>query len=473
MPKSGCCLFFPDRKLGMRLVEGRRTLVWLWEECKEVRVDLLEVVLHLDVATGLVSTKENLRCEVDASFRILVGSGEPDCREALLERATKLCTTRRKETVELEFFREAAKKICESEIVRHLKQRSFLDIIGSAESRAQLSAEISGRVSARLLADGLLLDEATIVVHPLEPSILYASDAVVQRWIEYQRLLNEAELSKIRLKLEREQAARLLHQDDDVKKMRLRLEMQQEERTIKTHELEEERKFQIEKSSKDRDKEKVLTAIKEEIDNWNQTYKLQTLKMEADLDETRIRYQQELRALGQKQEELEKEHLKTMAQREMEVVIVNRKMMETKCELDKMQIELDQLRGMAESAVLRAKRLGETADRGEFERALLQQMPQIVEAVIKPLEKMSDIRIIQLANSDDSHGERNSISGIISSLGLLPVVKEIANLFISFTQDVDVKKSNDGTGSGKFGSRVKSPSSYPPDLPYASAPLDK
>ncbi len=412
-PENGYCLFFPNRESGRRFEAGRRVGVWAWEEWKQVRLGLFSVHLDGD-ADHLITTSEGLECVVRGTFGIVV-SGTAEDREQRLERATASCPPTRSpdERIESEFFRDWATNYCVGAVKQTIKQYSFSELLDSPDVRKQVSVEIEERLRGSLDEIGLVLVESTVIVEPSEPSGLLATQAVMERWREYQRVVDEADLATQEAALEKQRRVLALQQTFEIDKMKSEARVHEEEAAL-----------EIERKKTNRDKEDELRKIQKSMDEWSLEYQIGRISNEESIDKRKHEAKARLEGLNRAREEealtADLETLKLRETTEQKRISVA-KLTE---ELSKLEVGRIQREGMADASVAKARSLAEMAGPLKMRDLTLDALPKIIEGASRPIEKIADMRVLAVSGGA-GESQENALGGLLASATSLPIMKEV------------------------------------------------
>lgn len=199
-PDDGYCLFFTKRKT-QRCIMGRATFVWLWEEW--VHVPIYQFTVSLSEKQGeqfvVISTKEGLECDVNASFIVQLG-GPEDGREQRITKAIELCAPTRKQAKKVDpgFFEVRARECCMNSVVGIVKKISFVDLISADDKMLdEMKAKIQSDVTESLAGIGLLfIGPRTLQIIPKEPKGINATDKIRSKWREYIKLEDDDEVQR-------------------------------------------------------------------------------------------------------------------------------------------------------------------------------------------------------------------------------------------------------------------------------------
>jgi len=478
-PENGYCLYFPNRKQGARFEAGRRIRVWLWEEWKHIKLGQFEVKFEKE----LVSTADNLDCEVRADFQIVVG-GPEDGRESRLEKATISCSPTKniKDKIELEFFKVWATNYCKSSVVRVIQKCNYVNLIEDLDYRTDAANRIEDDARKTLENIGLILVRCTVVLEPLEPKSILATKDILDKWLEFRRTLDAANLAKQQAEnqkkqqeaeLEREHSEKL-KQTDHLKKTK---EKEIDDQTkIKIAEIEA--NTAIKEKEQERDRDEVVGQIDEVIYARAQQSQLQKIRMaaqieeerekkRADLEKEREKNNEELARLKRQNEEQRLQHELKRQQLELEKLEKEREAKQREVEVVELKRQIaekentqEEQRGMTKVKIIKEETLAKSADVIEMRKLLMDNLPKVMEMANRPIEKMGEIRINMYGGGADTvFGQNNTLGTFLASASTLPIIKE----FLRFLKDwegetSEVKTVLNGQTPIKEARKVKSES---------------
>ena len=450
-PANSYCLFFPNRRVGARFVAGRSVRVGPLEEWKHVKLGFFPVTLPGQEEL-LVTTSEQLTCGVRASFGILIG-GPDEGREDRLAKATISCPPTRsldiKDRVEfIPLFHDWARNHCRTAIINTLKTCEYIRLIEEPKYREEAERTIEASARKTLETIGMMLVQCTVVVEPDEPTGVFATPEILEKWENYRKAVTTAELSKLkaenadkeekakanaehqtlnqRLEESTKQTEAGIRQETEIRLLELALELRRKEAALAIEE-------QQELSNKDR----RISAIQEEIARRAQETQLQHIRREAELEQERelkakeladLKRRQEAETLAHRQSLLAEERV--VAEKELEVMLLKQK-------LNAVQVELDRSGGEVKSQNIEKEVLARGAQEIKMRELLLSALPAIIEQASKPVEKIGEIRAISLSgNQAPEAGGQSSVGSILASASTLPLVRELFR-FVTDIEQVD------------------------------------
>lgn len=455
MPENGYCLYFPNRPPGERFEAGRRVGVWLWEEWKHIKLGQFEVKLPLQPdGQEIFTTSENLECDVKAQFQIVVGGQKNDKisksennetidnRELRLEMATISCPPTRDihKKIELDFFRDWATNYCKTSIARTINKCSYYNLIEDAKYRADAALQIEDHARQTLASIGLILIRCTIIIEPLEPKSILATKELLSKWLEFRKVLDQAELKKEEALKSYQQNKALLEkvhiekmkeiavdQEKYNKEMDMLLEIELHQKELNT---------EIRKRTQIRDKEEKTLKLDKEMNNWKHLIQLQKQQLnaelkrdfterEAELNNQRQKDDEELEALRHQFENKQIEHYKQKFEKELRNNENKLKITELENRIAELESDIKRKIGVADNDVLEGRNLADSAASIKMRETLLKYLPNILEMANRPMEKMGEIRMMNLyGGSEATASQNNSLGSFFASASILPVIKE-------------------------------------------------
>lgn len=120
-----------------------------------------------------------------------------------MERATVSCPPKRslapEDRVELvPFFRDWAANHCRMALLNAIGQSEYVRLFEDAEYRAQVQNDVHQAASSTLSGIGLLLVQCTVIITPREPSGVFATPEILDKWRVYKEAIY-TEVAKKRL----------------------------------------------------------------------------------------------------------------------------------------------------------------------------------------------------------------------------------------------------------------------------------
>jgi hypothetical protein len=468
MPDNGYCLFFPNRKEGRRFEAGRSVRVWRWEEWKHIKLGQFSVALPDPEKPELITTSEDLECEVRGDFKIVVG-GPPEGIEERLKRATISVPPSRdiKKKVEFDFFQAWAANYCRTSIARVIRQCSYIRLVEDADYRAEAIRKVEGDAKQGLEVIGLILIRSTIVIDPLEPKSALVTKEILDKWLAFRKTLDAAERAKRKAQHEDEQLLADLDREH-AEKMK---EIEQQEKE-KAREIEEKTRINIikieaaaelEEQEEARAKDAVLQEIRRQMADLQKDAQIMAVGRDAEIEEARIRKEEALEEIQrghefqaskhrqemedresrhrQEMEERESQHRQEMEQHRLEMLRLeyeaNQKELESiklKEEVSRIRTELERVSGQVKAKIIEQETLARSAASIKMREILLQSLPQIAAEVNRPLEKMGEIRV-NLVGTTDSAEQGGFLQGLWKSTSIIPLIKEALRLVRDFESE--------------------------------------
>src|SRR5215208_3048091 len=193
-PANSYCLFFPNRRVGARFVAGRSVRVGPLEEWKHVKLGQFDVALPGQEEL-LVTTSEQLTCGIRARFGLLIG-GPNEGREERLAKATISCPPTRsldiKDRVEfIPIFQDWARNHCRTAIINTLKTCEYIRLIEEPKYREEAERTIEASARKTLETIGMMLIQCTVVVEPDEPTGVFATPEILEKWENYRKAVTK------------------------------------------------------------------------------------------------------------------------------------------------------------------------------------------------------------------------------------------------------------------------------------------
>jgi hypothetical protein len=439
-PANGYCLFLPDRAPGKRFVAGSSVGVWPWEEWKHVKLGVFHVTLPGDQDL-LITTSEGLKCQIRASFSIVVG-GPEEGREERLAKATLSCPAMRsmkdEDRIELvPFFHDWARGYCRTAIVNTVKKCEYTDLLEQVDYRKQAQADIEAEAQRTLATIGMFLSQCTVILEPGEPSGPFATPAMLARWSRYLETRREAEIA--RLRSDNDFAVKKLVEDASHSREKQEIEEQAKREDAERKQVTELRLREISLETKRREtlfatdeqqelskRDQRIGEIKEEMEKRAQTAQLQRIRREAELEAEQVRQKKEIDDLRSQHEfarlnEQQKllSETKVLKERELEVSGLEVQLEDTK-------IELERKKGVIKAESLEKAVLAGGAHDRLMRELLLNKVPEIVGAASGPMERIGDIRIINMSGGAGAEGAGpGNLGAVLASASTLPIVREL------------------------------------------------
>lgn len=420
-PNDGCCLYFPHRKKGSQIVTGKRVWVRLGEEWKHIKLGLYTVQIPEGSDSELVPTSEDLWCKVNAIFSIHVGGYADEGREMRLALATDTCpaTNKIKEVITLDFFKNWTTGYCKSSIREEIKNSSFVKLIESTEYRTGVVKAIQGNLKAKLEKIGLILIESTVVIEPQEPEGSLISKEVYEKWQSIRDIRDAADIIEQQAEYKtKEQEEKLKHEHEEYKK-----NLAAEERKL-------ERDRNVKEEDEKLEKEKVILSYRKTIKDLNhqsQLYDLQLKeKYEEEEDNKNERAEDRKRrsrekALQQRLDFIEKELEEKKKQIQFNELAKKSAVLET---------EVEKVKGLVSAEIIEKKSMANFASKIAMQKSLLDALPKVLAEANRPIEKMGEIRTINITGLSDKKDNQSPIGSILASATFLPLLKEVIH-FIS------------------------------------------
>jgi len=465
-PQTGCCLFFPDRPKGSRIVAGREVWVWWWESWKHFEIGQFSVRLeHVGRSTddptnheALATTAEGLRCKVDCRFQVTVGGEDVVSQEERIERATRFCEPGRnmKAPVQLAYFRGIAFDYARNAVTRVLKERSYLRLIDDYEYRLDAYNTIERVLAESLDRQGFTLLESTVIVEPLEPGGVLATDVMREKWLEFQRQTKAAVLRLNEVDQHHAQALAEVDQRRNIHRLNLAAKLKEEERRlaledqlrVRDHEtkmlkLQQElsdanTEEQVLKNQRDAKVSEDHEARKEQLQRQKREYDVAArehqellLKKEQDTQVAAIKHKEHL---------AEQERRNEVGSLEHQAALMSRRLATASEELDLERVleqivtirqGLEKNLGLQKAEVLQRERIADAAPNWMARDSVLQALPAILKEAVAQIPRIGDVRVLIGGTGGDlgrPEGAIDSLASLMRTASALPLVKEVLRL---------------------------------------------
>ncbi|MAU00173.1 MAG: hypothetical protein CL608_23785 [Anaerolineaceae bacterium] len=496
-PDNGHCLFFPSRPEGKRLVIGQSVWVKPSEQWRHIQLGVFPVQLSQGQEGGLFTTRENLECKVKAEIMVWIGGyklGKPQDddseqnevlnqdrnkeRETNLDKATEGEAPNRdiERKIQYSDYYNRVANYAKTSIKRVLKTKTQIELIEDNNYLAQTVQEIEQDLGNSLGNIGLILLDSTFVLEPLEPDDpKQASKEILDAWRKREQIADEAALEKERDKADFIQREDELKQRANDHRLELKAKAEAKEREL---DIETQRALQAKKVE--------IDTIKRENDRIAKEYKLYQLGIEQELKSEELRIQNEneqteeeqvderemrkrLREAAQlrHEEEIEqarekqtderekRRRLREAAQLEHELEILRKRQEKLEMELEQGRLELEEkhnrrnieeeinemesrlerTRGETRVELIERETLAKSAHMLKMQELLLTNLPNILQEANRPIEKMGEIRLINLSGANENSGLDKTLSGILTSTSILPILKDM----LRFIKDFEVE----------------------------------
>lgn len=424
-PDNGYCLFFPNRKVGKRFIAGQKVSVGLFEECKHIKLGQFGVILPEpnNNTKDLITTCEGMECNVKADFKIVVGGSE-EGREDRLNKATNTCpAARNPNKIELDFFKNWATNYCKNSIKRIVRECEYIKIIEDTQYRADAEKKIGEDLKNNLAGIGLILVESTVVIEPQEPKSATVTQEIINKWLEFQKTLNNAAIAKLKADSQKEVEIAELRQEEKVKEI-------ERASLLKNNEW----RIEIEEKEKYKEKEDAIRKIQEQLDSWTKEAKLNKIKMQSEVDEAEQIAKIELEIQMRKNEQESYEHKLKILGLEKQSKEKELEFSALKGKLASLEMEMEKVKEQARIEFLEKENLAKDAHKFQMRKALLEALPKILIEANKPLEKMGKIHTMQFIGSPNEGGQKNLTEGLLASASTLPLIKEVIRFVKEFSE---------------------------------------
>jgi hypothetical protein len=406
-----------------------------WEEWKHVKLGLFHVPLPGEDEL-IITTKEQLPCSIKSNFGIVIGGPEKG-REDRLAKATISCPAKRSmrqaDRIELAFFRDWARNYCRTAVVNSIKELEYVPLIENPDYRQRAEKQIENTARELLANIGMLLVECTVVVEPNEPAGVFAIKEILDKWQQYKGMVNAAAVATLRLQAAHNLSIKTLEEEKKRSEAKL-----VQETTIKLRELEQQRKqreneIDVIEQHELGEKDKKIKEIQKEIEQRAQEAQSRYIQYEEQLVQERalLKRLEEDRNLQYQQEQLTKK--KSIAENELEIKSVEQK-------LNAIQVELERSRGDVKAANIEKEALATKAHETKMRQLLIEVLPKIAEQVVRPVEKIGEIRAINVGTTNGGELTQPNIGTILASASTLQVIREI----FRFVNDLEETKAQNG-----------------------------
>lgn len=433
-PSDGYCLFFPNRRPGKRFVAGRSVWVGPFEEWKHIKLGLFEVQFPIGPQPMPVITSEGLPCDLKASFKIVIGHKE-DGREERLEKVTISCPPNRsmadKDRREhVPFFRDWAANFCRKAVNVTYRACQFVRLFEESEYRAQAEKDIENMAREELATVGMVLVECTVIVEPQEPRGILATPEILARWRVYKKDVNEAELEKLKNDQEYEQDRKRQDAEHGQRTSEIAEEekrkLEESKQRTKVHFAElalklkqEEAGLAIKEQQEMNRKDEQIGLIKEEMNERAHRDQLNRISREDAQKKQGEQNERERDETRRAEEQKQIAHRQTIAEKEVALLALQAK-------LDVAKVELERQKGQVDADNLERAVLAKGAHDRRMQELLVKVLPEIAEQVARPVEKIGEIRVLNLAGAASADvGGSNGIGSLIASASTLPLIREL------------------------------------------------
>jgi hypothetical protein len=427
IPDDGYCLFFPDRPEGRRFVVGQAVTVKPREQWRHIQLGAFPVRLSDTADGGLFTTEENLECEVKAEFMLWMG-GPTEGREARLAKATEGSAPTRdiNRKVQVASYSERIANFARTSIKRVLKTKTQVGLIQDSNYLAETVQEIERDLRESLNNIGLILVDSTIVLQPFEPKDhKRAPKDVLDAWRRRQQMADQAAHERRQDEIEHEKRGKELEHQVRVHALELA-----EKRKAK------EREFEILEEQALNEKEAIVQKIKEERNRLQKELKLYELRTKEEIECYELQTEDEIeRTKEEKEVERENrrrsneasqlEHELTMIQRRREILQERHELRKLEEELALMENQLERIRGETRVELIEKEALARSAHTLKMQEILTANLPSILQEANRPIEKMGEVRIINLSGAAHNSAPDRVLSGILASASTLPIIQEV------------------------------------------------
>ncbi len=464
-PDNAYCLFFPKRPTGKKVVVGETARVWPWEEWNHVKLGMFTISLPLNVVSkekpntkDIYVTLEDLECAVNAEFVVVVGGNRDEEREDRLARCTDSCTPSRdlQRKIEFAFFEGWARNYVSTAVKIALKDCKYVELIEDPEYRKAAVVSIENKAREDLAKIGLILVRCTILIEPLPPTGALATKAILTKWQEFKKTLDEAALATERSDNEFQQKRAELDKTHSTQLKIIAVEKKrlENEGDIKFQKWEHNERLtlDVEKKKQIREKEKIVSEVQKEIDDLSKQTQLGKIERDAEICRLEDAKKQDLEDLRRKDETDELAHKGKILQMEQANVELESKLGDLKRKISEVEIELEKKKGLAQAETVERHSLAESAATIEMRRIMMEALPKVMEQAARPIEKMGEIRAISISGATDSSGGNEGVLGsILASASALPLVSECIQLIRGLDANMEgtLKRGRDAKQSPK------------------------
>jgi hypothetical protein len=189
---------------------------------------------------------------------------------------------------------------------------------------------------------------------------------------------------------------------------------------------------------------------------------LQRIRRDAELEEERLRKEAEqaeqrerdAQTLANLKQQAEIQQLREkMESLELEKQILEKEMTltESREKISRLQIELEKIRGEIKVELAEKEILAKSADVLQMRKIFMEALPKILAEANRPIEKMGEVRLLNISGIQDKTEQGGLLTGLLSSASLLPMIKDV----IQFLGDLgNVGEQIQSTTQGEKGNHA-------------------
>lgn len=452
--KDGCVIYIPPKdKKDAQIIYGATYVRRGSKEWVQIRTsDLVDIEIRLE-GNNSVNLGKGLSCEVVA--KLLAQIDETDLKKSLpkvVERFRCSTTTNIKSILNGKFFAEKITSNFRGILYHIVNQIVYEKLLNDANYTTELKNQLENDTKKFLGDCGFTLINCDLIAIPLDPgvsgeiSLKSITDIWTQR--EKERLRIEEERNEIveeakeeseKNEIARNKERRDRVNEDDINKKEaerdfaqsiheIEIEMQQN-LIDKDRQLAEARKANEEffnQRQEDKDKYKhtlEMTKIddQEEIEEREHTRKFKNIQNEI--------ARSELQQNDERKNENEAlTHKEEIQERKLAVMVKEKEIAENEFEINKLKVEVDKLKNLADSEIKEAQLRAEnivSLKTKEMQNKMLTQLFQTMPEIMKniPIEKIGDSTFIHVGKEIDLDSLKGSYG--ILGLALLPILKDL------------------------------------------------
>ena len=455
-PKPNHALLFPQ-KTPKEVIIGKAVFVArvLRLEIKHIQLD--DFQMSLGFGEGLpnppAKTAEDLQCRVEVFLRIQI-KHDPDSLQLATE--TWPASSSIEPPITQDHFKRQLNSPLVSTIESEVRKASYLELLLSVDAKANLESTIRTACTNVVQCRGFELLGCRVDVQTAEPT----ADALTHN-AELNSKWNSHITEKHQLELKEKErninhfAAILKLQNDEVNKKK-----QLETQSKVDLEEEKNRCESILRDLRNKDRENQKEAkeksepIAKAIATVDDTIQRQKIEFEHDRKKLEIQRQAERDAFDSKMKQdaakTQESHEQVMLQmkRDSEVKKANHDLNMEKQKVELLTLEVQKIDlqkqkdsveaakvlelGTAKAEVQRLQTLAAKADAIQLSECLLKALPEILEKAYQPCQKIGDVRMLvvsgdrQLIHNSEHHNTENGLMNtLLSSMSLIPLVREV------------------------------------------------
>jgi hypothetical protein len=456
-PYKGFALFFPSNS---EIIIGEPYNRWSLTKPEFKHIELKDFKITVGFgskfSTHPAKTSDNFPCSVEVGFRLEVKRDASN-----LAKATELFSTSKniETTITTKDFTELLNGDIESAVEETIRKMSYTNIFPSINlkqvqkeitketiSVENLEKEIIKTAKERIESKGFSLIGCNLVdfnlSEPTSDVLLGINEELRERWEKYLDLKNAITLkstarenaleeAKTKEDNRKKLAQEKENMDFEVKKKANENETNNELRKLARLDKDEELKqkkaltdIAIQISGEDdkiQSQKIIFESERKKLEN-DEDFKREKAKLEQDYDLDKLRRQEETKkAKDEIQHEKDNEELVGL---KIETATKRK-------EIEVIELEYFKKKGIIEAEIEKLKKEAENAANLEMRKLLMQAMPEIMEKAYKPVERLGEVKLMyfggngSILDSEDIRHGNNSLSSIISSFSIFPMIKEL------------------------------------------------